>query len=194
MYGNYNNYYLDYLNRQAAQTNFMDAMEAGRRAQEANAAYDRNANMAPGFMGSRSPLSSAGHMAYNHAGRFWGQHENNYANMGGMAMQNALANENARVQDRTADYYENQVASKNKSDYMRYLVEMDKQKKGYDLGMAQNNALANMQANMDVNFGGGDQGMPSTTLYDNDGKKIGGSVPSSGSLFEKTGIKKSLMA
>lgn len=192
MYGNYRNYYLDYKNRQAAQTNFMDAMEAARRAQEANAAYDRNANMAPGFMGSRSPTSSANHMAYNHGGRFWGQHENNYANMGGMAMQNALANENAQMQDRTADYYENQIASKNKSDLLRYQLEADKQKKGYELGMAQNRSLENMANGMNVNVGGDQNGMPSTTLYDHSGKRIGGSVPE-GSLFARTGIKKSLL-
>lgn len=195
MYGNYRNYYLDYRNRQAAQNNFMDAMESGRRAQQASAEYDRNAMAAPGFMGSRSPTSSVGHMAHNHAGRFWQQNENQYANMGNMAMQNAMNNEMAQAQDRAADFYENQMASKNRSDAMAH----DLGRRGIDsnerIAMANNRSLSDLAGNMNLQLGEIGQQMPTTSLYDNDGEKIGGTFgKGKGSLFEKTGIKKSLMS
>jgi hypothetical protein len=192
MYGNYRNYYMDYANRQAAQNNFMDGMEAGRRAQQASAEYDRNAMAAPGFMGSRSP-SGMGHMTQNHAGRYYQQLENQYAHHGNTAMQNALNNEATQVQDRMANYHENIVAGKRHSDIMRYELERQKANQAYDLGMAQNRSLDNLAQNMDFNMNMGDTGMPETNLYDNDGERIGGSSPKN-SLFAQSGIKKSLLS
>lgn len=197
MYGNYRNYYMDYANRQMAQNNFMDAMEANRRAQQRSAEYDRNYMAAPGFMGSRSPTGSIGHMTQNHAGRYYQQLEKEYAHHGNTAMQNALNNEATQVQDRMADYPENIVAGKRHSDIMRYELERQKnlneQRKNlqnYQLGMAQNRSLDNL-ANMDYSIDAGDTEMPETNLYDNDGQRIGGSK---NSLFAKSGIKKSLLS
>lgn len=192
MYGNYRNYYMDYANRQAAQNNFMDAMEAGRRAQQRSAEYDRNSMAAPGFMGSRTPTGT-GHMTQNHDARYYQQLENQYANHGNTAMQNALNNEATQVQDRMADYYENQVAGKRHSDIMRYELERQKANQAYNLGMAQNRSLDNLAGNMNFNLNMGDTDMPQTDLYDNDGERIGGSNPKN-SLFAQSGIKKSLLS
>lgn len=192
MYGNYRNYYMDYANRQAAQNNFMDAMEAGRRAQQSSAEYDRNYMAAPGFMGSRSP-TGMGHMTQNHGGRYYQQLENQYAHHGNAAMQNAMNNELTQVQDRMADYYENMVAGKRHSDIMRYELERQKANQAYNLGMAQNRSLDNLASNMNFNLNMGDTGTPETNLYDNDGERIGGSNPKN-SLFAQSGIKKSLLS
>lgn len=171
MYGNYRNYYLDYANRQAAQNNFMDAMESGRRAQQAAAEYDRNAMAAPGFMGSRSPSGPVGHMAHNHAGRFWQQNENQYANMGNMAMQNAMNNEAAQVQDRSADMQENVIAAKRARDQMEYQAELSRQ-------MARQKMLSNVMSGLSDDgpeVASIDAKVPDVNIYSNGGKRIGGS-------------------
>ena len=169
MFGNYNNFYLDYANRQAAQNNFSDALEARRRAENSSAEYDRNAMAAPGFMGSRSPTSSNQHMTHNHGGRHYSQLENNYAHQGNMAMANALHNEAAQVQDRAADLRENVVAGKRDRDRMEYMAAINKQ-----------NALQQMMASLSQPFTGStdasiDADIPAVNIYSNGGKRIGGS-------------------
>jgi len=190
MYNNYNNYYLDYANRQKAQAEQQAYLQAQHQMAQAGNRANEEWLKAPGFSGSRSNYPGFIQGATGFYQQHMGQHDLNMR----QAMETAMANEMAQVQDRMMDLPENQIASKNRSDQLAYQRDMEKARLAHSASLANTNATKDIASGMNMNLNFGQNGMPDTNLYDNDGNRIGGSANNGASLFEKTGIKKSLMS
>ena len=190
MYSNYRDYYLDYVNRQKAHAEQQALLQAQHLASEAGNRANEEWLKAPGFSGSRTNYPGFIQKATGQYQQLMGQHDLKMR----QAMQNAMANEMAQVQDRMMDLPENQIAGKNRSDQLAYQRDMEKARLAHSASLANTNATKSIASGLNMNLNFGKNGMPDTNLYDNDGNRIGGSANNGASLFEKTGIKKSLMS
>jgi hypothetical protein len=201
-YSNYRNYQLAVAERQRA-------MAAQQQAQNIrNQATARANRMSQEWQGSHGdPRASVGNMN-NMLSR---ENSSHYAEMSNRQLEsqqayaNALNDEITQMQDRMADMSENVIGGKRASDEMKYNLEMTKARNDHQARMAENNARIAMNsktndslaASMDgfnQSLAGGKPEMPSVELYDNDGEYVGGSQYAGKNLFDKTGIKKSLMS
>ena len=99
-----------------------------------------------------------------------------YNNMGNQNMQNAFVNEQAAVMDRQADWYENQMASKNNSDMLAWRAMMERTASQERQNQVNANALQSMSNSLTAPAFEGTE-TPGTGLYDNNNKKVGGSTP-----------------
>ena len=202
-YGNYRNYILDAQNRRAAQiaqNKWQQAAQDQQRAiNQVKGDYLRGgANVRPDHK-SWENLHIA-QRAQPHGEQMEHAHNERM-----QAMQNYMDNEMAQVQDRFADMNENVIGGKRASDEMKYNLEMTKAQNDMRARMAENNArvqmnnkttdsLSKSMEGFNQSLSGGQPDMPSVELYDNDGEYIGGSQYAGKNLFDKTGIKKSLMS
>ena len=201
--------YYNHRNYQLAVADRQRAMAAQQQAQNIrNQANARANRMSQEWQGSHGdPRATVGHMN-NMLSR---ENSGHYAEMANrqldsqQAYANALNNEITQMQDRMADMSENVISSKNRSDEMSYNLQMTEAQNNMRARMAENNARIQMNSktndslskSMDgfnETLAGGKPDMPSVELYDNDGEYIGGSQYAGKNLFDKTGIKKSLMS
>lgn len=169
MYGNYRNFHLDQANRRAAQVEQAKAMDAQHQlAQQAN-------RIAAGWAGSHGdPRATHGNMMHNIAQATtpyrtaMGQHDMNMRH----AMQNAMNNEMAQVQDRSADMQENKIAAKRERDNMEYQAELNRQKTLQNIMGGLNSSFESSQIDPPENI---NAEIPEVNIYSNGGKRIGGS-------------------
>lgn len=163
MFGNYRDYQLDHANRRAAQAaegKMMDAQHmAAARANQASREFRQSYGDPRATQSQHDNLIAQATSPYQSA---MGQHEMAMRH----AMQNAMSNEMAQVQDRSADMQENVIAGKRASDQMKYLSEINKQK-----------TLARMMSGLGGSGGVGsiDATIPDVNIYSSGGKRIGGS-------------------
>lgn len=200
-YSNYRNYQLALQERARAQA---AAQQAANIRNQIHARMDQQSNQWQGSHGD--PRASMGNMYNTMARENSGYHQemSNRQLDSQQAYANALNKEITQMQDRMADMSENVIGGKRASDEMKYNLEMTKARNDHQARMAENNAriamnnktndsLASSMKDFNQSIGG-ESNMPSVELYDNDGEYIGGSQYAGKSLFDKTGIKKSLMS
>lgn len=160
MFGNYRDYQLDHANRRAAQAaegKLMDAQHmATSRANQASREFRQSYGDPRASQSNHDNLIAQVTSPYQTA---MGQHEMAMRH----AMQNAMSNEAAQVQDRSADMQENVIAGKRASDQMKYMSELNKQ-----------NTLAQMMSGLSGQ-GSIDATIPDVNIYSSGGKRIGGS-------------------
>lgn len=112
---------------------------------------------------------------------------NKYQMYGNQAWQNAIANEQAAIMDRTADWYENQISSKNNSDELAAGIqnraadnELEAIRAAERMNRADNASLASIGESLQApanDFMAGQNNkmsVPGITGYDSSGKKIWG--------------------
>jgi hypothetical protein len=169
MYGNFRNYQLDYANRNAAQAAEQGLMQAQHQA--AARANQASREFRQSYGDPRASQSNHDNMIASVTSPYaaaMGQHEMNMRH----AMQNAMSNEMTQVQDRMMDIPENQIASKNQSDQMAY----DLGKRKIDAEYGAMNNLSNQLGSMQMpGVGDINAQVPNVNIFDNSGKRIGGS-------------------
>lgn len=104
---------------------------------------------------------------------------NKYQIQSNQSFQNAIANEQAAIMDRNADYYENQISSKNNSDEMAAALKAQEIAAAERMNKVNANALGSMSQSLmspgiKVPGVGGSGNMPNTSLYNRNGQRIGG--------------------
>jgi hypothetical protein len=172
-YHNFRNLYPDKYGRQQAHNNYNYSNYLGQQA------HNQNMNYVAGMTG-RSALGNpdARQEMYQTLAK-WTPYEQEsamYNNMGNQSMQNAFVNEQAAVMDRQADWYENQMASKNNSDALAFRAMMERTASQERQNQVNANALSSMSNSLTAPAFEG-TGTPGTGLYDNNNKKVGGSTP-----------------
>ena len=171
-YHNFRNIYPDKYGRQQAHNNYNYSNYLGKQAHNQNVSYAKDM-LKYGFGDPNAKREMQ--MTLNQ----WTPYEQEsamYNNMGNQSMQNAFVNEQAAAMDRQADWYENQIASKNNSDMLAWRAMMERTASQERQNQVNANALSSMSNSLTAPAFEG-TGTPGTGLYDNNNKKVGGSTP-----------------
>lgn len=172
VYHNFRNLYPDRYGRQQAHNNWNYGNQLSQEAHNQNVRYAKDM-LKYGFGDPDAKREMQMTLSQ------WTPHEQEsamYNNMGYQSMQNAFVNEQAAMQDRQADWYENQLASKNNSDALAFRAMMERTASQERQNRVNANALSSMSNSLTAPAFEG-TGTPGTGLYDNNNKKVGGSTP-----------------
>jgi aspartyl-tRNA synthetase len=171
-YHNFRNLYPDKYGRQQAHNNYNYSNYLGQQAHNQNVNYAKDM-LKYGFGDPDAKREMQMTLSQ------WTPYEQEsamYGNYAQQSMQNAYVNEQAALMDRQADWYENQMASKNNSDALAFRAMMERTAAQERMNKQNADALSSMTTSLTApSFGNGNT--PGTGLYDNNNKRVGGSTP-----------------
>lgn len=172
VYHNFRNLYPDKYGRGNAHSNWQISQDLFNRAQNENIRYQKDM-LKYGFGDPDAKREMQMTLQQYSPTEL---EANKYQMYGNQSWQNAIANEQAAYMDRQADWYENQMASKNHSDMLAFRAMMERTAAQERMNAKNADALSSMTTSLTApSFGNGNT--PGTSLYDNNNKKVGGSTP-----------------
>ena len=180
VYNNHRNYQMDYPNRRAAQVQQNIWQQHAQDQQRAINRVSRDY-----LSGGANAVSWPNHTSWRNlhiaeAAQPYGEQMQHAHNARMHAMQNYMDNEMTQVQDRMADMAENRISSKNNSDEMAAALKAQEIAAAERMNQVNAGALNDMSKSLMApgiqapGVGAGANNMPNTSLYNRDGKRIGG--------------------